>query len=355
MREATIAIGRRSIGGGNPCYVIAEVGVNHNGDRDLARKLVDAACDAGADAVKFQTFAAERLAARSAAKAEYQIRSTGDESQLDMLRKLELSIADHRFLFRHARKRGIEFLSTPFDTQSADGLADLGVRAFKIGSGDLTDRFLLSRVARVGRPVVLSTGGSTMSDIRAALLVMRQAGNPPIALLHCVSKYPAAAEETNLLAIRRLKTAFKCPVGFSDHTVDALAPLLAVALGASILEKHLTLSRAMDGPDHAASLEPGDFALMVKEIRRAEKALGDGRKVPLPGEQSIMAVARKSLYASRSIDKGRVIRQDDLIALRPAGGISPMHADRILGRVARHAIGAGDLLRVEMTRGRRRS
>jgi len=345
----SFAIGGRRVGSSQPCYVIAEAGVNHNGERRVAEALIDAAAGAGADAVKFQTFSAARLASRTAPRAEYQAARVADGgTQFDMLERLELSADDHRHLLRYARQRSIEFLSTPFDPQSADLLHELGVAAFKIGSGDLTDALLLARVAACGRPVLLSTGGATLDDVRRALAVIEEHGAPPVALLHCVSTYPARAEDANLRAIGELGRVFHRPVGFSDHTPDCLTPVLAVAAGAAILEKHLTVDRAMPGPDHAFSLEARDFAAMVAEIRRAERALGSGVKQPLPDELPIMRVVRKSLYAARTISRGHAIAADDLVALRPAGGISPMDAKRIVGRVAKESIDAGVMLRPDM-------
>jgi N,N'-diacetyllegionaminate synthase len=267
-----------------------------------------------------------------------------------MLRRLELSEDDHRHLIRYARDRHIDFLSTPFDRESAAFLDRLGVMAFKIGSGDLTDRFLLSHVARTERPLLLSTGGATLTEVSEALAVVEANGNPPVALLHCVSTYPAGVENVNLRAMDALRREFQRPVGFSDHTPDRLAPVLAVAIGACIVEKHLTLSRALAGPDHAFSLEPSDFALMVSDIRRAERAMGSGRKEPQPGEAAIMGVARKSLFSARRIEQGDVITEEDVVALRPAGGISPMQASAILGRVAALPIDRGVMLRLDMVR-----
>lgn len=348
IAATTIAIDRKEIGGANRCYVIAEAGVNHNGDLNIAKELVDAAVEAGADAVKFQTFSADRLAAPSAARAPYQASGDKNGGQYEMLKKLELSASDHDHLFRHATARGITFLSTPFDRQSADLLADLGVAAFKIGSGDLTDRFLLARVAKFGRPVLLSTGGSTLAEVGAALDVLRDNGNPPTALLHCVSTYPAKVEGINLRAMDTLLRAFPIPVGFSDHTEDLLAPVMAVSMGASLLEKHMTLARTMSGPDHGFSLEPTDFGKLVAEIRRVEGALGDGRKEPLPEEKPIMDVARKSLFAARRIEADSTIGEADLIALRPANGLSPMEAHRLIGHVARQTVEAGQMMQLDM-------
>lgn len=345
---SNLTIGNAQIGGNGRCYIIAEAGVNHNGDLTIARRLIDAAAEAGADAVKFQTFSAERLAAPTAARAAYQKSETDQGGQLEMLKRLELSADDHEQLFHYAEARNITFLSTPFDCQSADLLDGLGVAAFKIGSGDLTDSLLLSHVAAKGRPVILSTGGATLKEVGDALRVIKTAGDPSVALLHCVSTYPAKVETVNLRAINTLAEEFGVPTGFSDHTPGLLAPVIAVSLGAKIIEKHMTLSQVLAGPDHRFSLEPADFKKLIARVRQTEDAMGHGRKEPLDEEKVIMSVVRKSLFAAKQIEAGSIITGDDLVALRPAEGISPMDARQLIGHVACRTINAGEMMRQDM-------
>ena len=326
------AIGGRAIGREEPPYLIAEAGVNHNGDPDLALRLVDAAADAGADAVKFQTFRAEALATAGAPQAVYQRERAAAASQVEMLRRLELPADALRACFARAAERGIAAFSTPFDTSSAVLLAELGVPALKIGSGDLTNLPLLRVVAAAGCPVILSTGMATMNEVDAAVAAIRAAGNPPLAILHCLSAYPAPEPETNLLAIRALQARFGTVVGFSDHTTGFAAPIAAVALGAAIVEKHLTLDREMPGPDHAASMEPADFARLAVALREAHAALGDGVKRPQASEDDARRVARRSLVAARDLPAGTTLGAADLDAKRPADGISPLRLDEVIGR-----------------------
>jgi len=348
MTNNTIKIGGRSIGEGHPCFIIAEAGVNHNGSVDLAKQLVDVAVTAGADAVKFQTFRADHLVTASAPKAEYQKRATGtSEEQLGMLRKLELDREAHAELMAHCRKRGILFLSTPFEEASADLLESLGVPAFKLPSGEITNLPFLAHVARKGRPVILSTGMATLGEVETALGVFEEAGNPGIVLLHCVSCYPTAVVDANLRAMRTLATAFQRPVGYSDHTEGIAVPLAAAALGACVIEKHITLDRSLTGPDQQASLEPADLAAMVRGIRDVEAALGHGRKVPAPSEAGTAAVARKSLVAARDIPAGTMLTEDCIAIKRPGTGLPPSFLPFLRGRVARVAIPGDALLRLE--------
>ena len=345
MSAPDIAIGAKRVGPGRPCFVIAEAGVNHNGDLDLARRLVDAAAAAGADAVKFQTFSADRLATAAAPQADYQRRNTGiEESQRAMLRRLELPAAAHRELMARCRERGILFLSSPFDEDSADFLEELGVPAFKIPSGELTNAPFLAHVARKGRPLIVSTGMATLEEVRAAVEVLRRAGDPPLALLHCVSSYPAAPADVNLRAMATLREAFATPVGFSDHTAGTEIALAAVALGASILEKHLTLDRTLPGPDHRASLQPDEWTAMVAALRRIEAALGDGRKRPAPSEEDAARVARKSLVAACDLPAGGVLRREHLAVRRPGTGLPPGRLESVLGRRLRRPLAAGAVL-----------
>lgn len=341
-------------------FVIAEAGVNHNGSLDLALRLVDAAADARANAVKFQTFQAVLLATAHAGKADYQVRDTGEqESQLEMLRRLELSQADHFALVEHCARRGIRFMSTAFDSPSLAFLATLGMPAVKIPSGDLTCGPLLLQAARLRSPMIVSTGMATMQEIREALAVIAfgletdgeptgsgdfrrayesQAGRTAlqryVTLLHCVTEYPAPVAAVNLRAMDALAEEFGLPVGYSDHTAGIEVALAAVARGARIIEKHITLDRQLPGPDHAASLEPNEFQSLIKGIRSIEAALGSSRKAPNDVELGNRAIARRSLVAARAIRAGEVFAADMLAAKRPGDGVSPMRFWDVLGRTA---------------------
>jgi N-acetylneuraminate synthase/N,N'-diacetyllegionaminate synthase len=344
-RIASVSIGGRSVGEGAPVLIVAEAGVNHNGDVELARQLVDAAADAGADAVKFQTFAAERVASATAPKAAYQRETTDPgEPQLEMLRRLELGRKAFDELVRRCDERGLMFLSTPFDEESADLVAELGAPAIKVGSGEITNWPLLERVASKGRPVILSTGMATLDEIGASLDVMAAAGDPDVVLLHCVSSYPAAPAEANLRAIETLREAFGLPVGYSDHTLDATCALAATALGACLVEKHLTLDRDLPGPDHRASLEPHTFADLVRAMREVEAALGDGEKRPTSGELENRLLVRRSLAAADPIAAGTVLSADMVAVLRPGTGIPPSERESIVGRRTRRALAAHELI-----------
>jgi N-acetylneuraminate synthase len=312
--------------------VIAEAGVNHNGSLDTARRLVEAAKDAGADAVKFQTFKAEALVSRGAPKAAYQRRLTNaDESQFDMLKRLELDAAAHADIMAHCRRVGIDFMSSPFDEDSADVLENLGLQRFKLGSGELTNLPLLAHVARKGKPLILSTGMATLGEVEAALDAFHKHGGTDVTLLHCVTQYPTPVEQVNLRAMLTLHAAFGVPVGYSDHTEGTEVAIAAVALGARVIEKHFTLDRCMEGPDHKASLEPGELARMVREIHSVCLALGDGIKRPALCEVANIPIARKSIVAARSIMKGAVISKEDLSIKRPGHGIAPADLDKIIG------------------------
>lgn len=296
----SIDMAGRKIGVGLPCFIVAEAGVNHNGQIELARQLVDAAAAAGADAVKFQVFQAEKLVAPSAPKASYQ-REAGafGESQLQMLKKLELPLAAFRDLEQYCRQKRILFLATPFDEQSSDFLEQLPVAGFKVSSCDLTHLGFLDHLARKGKPLLVSTGMANQTEVEAAVRAIRETGNDQVALLHCVSKYPAAPAEANLRAMATLAQAFDLPVGFSDHTPGLEVALAAVALGACVIEKHFTISRGLPGPDHRASLEPDELGSLVRGIRNVEAALGHGRKEPVAGEAEVAGAARRSLVCGR--------------------------------------------------------
>lgn len=342
-------------------YIIAEVGVNHNGSIDTAMQLIDAAVDAGADAVKFQTFKAEQVVSRDAPKAEYQIKTTGaGESQFEMIKQLELDEPAHRKLVNYCKKQGIEFLFTPFDMESVDMLMNtFNLPRLKISSGDITNAPLLLKAAQSGKPVILSTGMSTLGEIEAALSVLAfgytQAGKNPslkafqeayfseagqralqekVVLLHCTTEYPAPFEEVNLRAMDTLHAAFGLPVGYSDHTLGIAVSIAAVARGASVIEKHFTLDRNLPGPDHKASLEPGELKAMVQSIRQVETALGSALKFPTPSEIKNIPAARKSIVAAKDIKKGELFTKDNITVKRTGAGISPMNYWQLIGTTA---------------------
>jgi N,N'-diacetyllegionaminate synthase len=339
-----VVIGTRVLGEG-PAFIVAEAGVNHNGDLDLAMRLVDAAAAAGADAVKFQTFRTDALVSGTAPKARYQQETTGaDESQRTMLTRLELSPEAHERLRDHASRRGVIFFSTPFDEASADVLDRLGVALFKVPSGEVTNLPLLRHVAAKRRPVLLSTGMATLAEVATALDTLAAAGDPPVAVLHCVSAYPAPVEETNLRAMDTLRARFGRPVGLSDHTLGIEIALAAVARGAAVLEKHLTLDKTLPGPDHRASLEPAEFTALVRGARAIEAALGDGDKRPMPSELDTRAVARRSLVAARLLPAGHRVTRADVAIKRPGTGIPPADLERVVGRTLTRAVAADELL-----------
>lgn len=315
-----------------PCYIIAEIGVNHNGSMDLARQLIEAAADAGADAAKFQTFTAEELVTPDARKADYQTRNTGQRgSQFHMLKALELSEAQFAELAGHCRDAAIEFLSTPFSEGAADLLERIGVTAYKISSGDLTHLSLLAHIARKGRPMILSTGMGNLAEVEAAVQVIVDNGNPPLSLLHCVSNYPADPVECNLAAMDTMERAFGLPVGWSDHSEGAAVSIAAVARGARLIEKHITLDRELPGPDHRASMEPTVFSAFVRSIRDVELAIGNGIKRPTVAERATAEVARRSLAVAHDLPKGHILRSEDLRVMRPGTGLTPALRDLVIG------------------------
>lgn len=317
--------------------IIAEAGVNHNGDLEMARRLVEVAAQSGADFVKFQTFKADRLVTRQAAKADYQRQLTAkDESQYDMIRRLELTPEMHVELMEHCRRQGIRFLSTGFDIESLDLLADFDIPLFKIPSGEITNLPYLQHIGRMGKPVILSTGMADMAEIGAALKVLEQAGTPleQITVLHCNTEYPTPMRDVNLRAMLSIRDAYDVQVGYSDHTAGIEVPIAAVALGATVIEKHFTLDRNLPGPDHQASLEPDELKAMVAAIRNVEAALGDGVKRPSVSEAGNIPIVRKSLVAACTIRAGEPFTLDNLAVKRPGTGISPMRLNEILGRVA---------------------
>jgi N,N'-diacetyllegionaminate synthase len=317
--------------------IIAEAGVNHNGDINLAKQLIDVAAQAGADCVKFQTFAADRQVTRDAQKADYQTKATASqESQHAMLRRLELSPEMHRELIAHCAARGIGFLSTGFDIESVDLLISLGQERFKIPSGEITNLPYLRHVGGLGKTVILSSGMASLGDIEASIDVLERAGTAraDLTVLHCTTEYPTPMDEVNLRAMQSIHAAFDVVVGYSDHTQGIEVAVAAVAMGACVIEKHFTLDRNLPGPDHEASLEPAELKSMVAAIRNIEIALGDGVKRLTPSEARNKPVARKSLVASRSIRAGEVFSAQNITAKRPGTGISPMRWDEVVGRIA---------------------
>ena len=348
QRMDTIHIDSRKIGWGEPVFIIAEAGVNHNGDLQTAEKMVDVAAEAGADAVKFQTFRADEVVSEAAPKARYQIENTGEGgSQLEMLKRLELSPDAHRKLIERCHARGIMFLSTPFDFPSADLLERLSVPAYKVPSGEITNWPFLEHIASKGKPVILSTGMSDLNEVEQAVKVLRAAGCSELLILHATSSYPATAASSNLRAMQTLSDSFHTPIGLSDHTIGIEVALAATALGACILEKHFTLDRSLPGPDHKASLEPAELRSLVRGIRAVESALGDGRKQPTPSEEDVRRVARRSIVARRTIPTGTLIARDFLAYKRPGTGIPPSRLGDVVGRRTARTIPADTLIRFE--------
>jgi N-acetylneuraminate synthase/N,N'-diacetyllegionaminate synthase len=334
-------IGGHQIGRGAPCFIVAEAGVNHNGDLHLARQLVDAAAASGSDAVKFQSFVASDVATPDAEPARYQREATGDSlTQRSLLGALELPEEAFEELARFARGRGILFLSSPFDHRSADYLESLDVPAYKISSGEITNLPFLRYVARKGKPVILSTGMATLGEIEEAVQAVRDEGVEEILLLHCVTSYPAPLESMNLRVIRTLRQAFQLPVGLSDHTRGHIASAVALALGACAIEKHLTLSHSLPGPDHQASAEPSEMAELVRTVRSVEMALGTGVRKPTTEEMEIRRVVRRSLVAAVDIPRGAVLTESMVAAKRPGTGVPPRFMNRFIGRRARGDIPA---------------
>ena len=317
--------------------IIAEAGVNHNGDIDIAKKLVDVAAEFGADIVKFQTFKSENCVSKNAQKAEYQLQTTdSQESQLDMIRKLELDTKTHHILIDYCKQKNIEFLSTPFDIESVGLLHNLGLRIFKIPSGEITNLPYLREIGKLNQQVILSTGMANLGEIESAIEVLVDSGTKRenITLLQCNTEYPTPFADVNLKAMKSLKKAFRLPVGYSDHTPGIAIPLAAVGMGAKVIEKHFTLDKNMEGPDHKASLEPHELKAMVQGIREIELALGDGIKRTSQSEAKNKPIARKSIVANCAIKKGEILSESNLYTKRPAGGISPMEWDKVIGTKA---------------------
>lgn len=330
-------------------FIIAEVGVNHNGSLNIAKRLVDAAIKTGADAVKFQSFITANLASKYGQKAEYQKKTTGKiGSQLEMLRKLELSEEAQRELFSYCRSKKIYFISSPFDLDSIDFLDKLGLNIFKIPSGEITNLPYLRKIGSLDKKVIMSTGMADLGEIEDALNILIKYGTPKkdITVLHCNTEYPTPIEDVNLLAMLTIRDALKVSVGYSDHTLGIEISIAAAALGALVIEKHITLDKTMSGPDHQASLEPKEFEIMVKSIRNIEKALGKGIKLPSNSEAKNKAIARKSIVAVKNIKRGEVFTERNITVKRPGTGISPMQWDEIIGRRAIKNFNIDDLIEI---------
>lgn len=326
--------------------IIAEAGVNHNGSLETALKLVDAAALSGADYVKFQAFKSDKIVTGDGKTADYQKDNTRAVSQLEMLRRLELPYEDFSIIANRCRQNGIGFLSTPFDLESIDFLASLDMDFMKVPSGEITNLPYLRKISRLRMPIILSTGMSTLADVEGALQVLYDGGvsRNDITVLHCNTQYPTPYSDVNLKAMTTMREAFGVNVGYSDHTPGIVVPMAAVALGASVIEKHFTLDKSMEGPDHIASLDPDELAEMVRGIRHVSMALGSPMKKVTPSEKKNMTAARKSIVAAADIKKGETFTENNLTVKRPGNGISPMHWDRIVGRTALRSYHADDLI-----------
>jgi N,N'-diacetyllegionaminate synthase len=344
----TIKIGNKLIGEKQPCFIIGEAGVNHNGKLSIAKKLVDVAVDAGVDAVKFQTFTAETLVTKEASIAPYAQRAIGREmKQQQLIEKLELAYKDFRILKTYCDTKGIIFLSTPHSFDAIDFLEDI-VPAYKFGSGDITNTPALQHAAKKGKPMVLGTGMATLQEIKHAVYSIRAKKNTQIILLHCTTSYPCPLEDVNLRAMLTLKNTLGCLVGYSDHSLGTLVPIMAVALGASVLEKHFTLDKKLPGPDHQASLEPRALKQMVTDIRNVETVLGSYEKKPTKSEMQIMKLVRKSIVANQDIKRGTTIKNHMLSIKRPGIGLKPDELKKIIGKKAKRSMVKDELLRLNM-------
>lgn len=341
-----IKIGNKYVGDGQPVFVIAEAGVNHNGNLKLALKLIDAAAMAGADAIKFQTFEAGDVVTRTGKMADYQKRNIGrNDSQLEMLKKLALPVNFYPALINHCRRRKIIFLSTPHGGfNSIEFLRKLNIPAFKFGSGDLTNTPLLEYAGRFRKPIILSTGMATIPEVKAAIGAVKKTGNKKLIVLHCTTNYPCPPEEVNLRAMLTMRKKLKLPIGYSDHTKGIQVSIMAVALGACLIEKHFTLDRNMPGPDHKASLEPHELENMVTAIREASLILGSGYKVPNKSEIPMIKTVRKSIVAAKNIKKGEVLSKKNMAIKRPGTGLSPAYWNKIIGRKATRDFSVDDFI-----------
>jgi pseudaminic acid synthase len=345
----TVRIGDREVGGDAPVYIIAEAGSNHDRNLDQAKRLIDVAAAAGADAVKFQTFTADRIVAETKTRAKYLDGLLPDDKTMsDLFRELELPREWHADLFEHATAAGLDFISTPFDHEAVDLLDDLGVKAFKVASYELWHLPLIRDVASRGKPIICSTGMADMADVQEAVDTVAATGNEQLILLHCVVNYPPPFSDLNLRAIETLRRAFHVPVGYSDHSAGITAPIVATTLGAAVIEKHYTLSRDLPGPDHRFAIEPDELTAMVRGIRDAQAALGTGIKRMAPAEADLYVTARRSLFAARDLAAGSVLVEEDIAILRPGTGIEVRDLPHVIGRTARRAIGRHEPLAWDM-------
>lgn len=335
---AKVKIGDKFVGEDEPVFIVAEAGSNHDCKLGQAKRLIDVAANAGADAIKFQTFSADKIVAKVGPKVGYTKKVSEKESVYEIFKRIELPREWHHELAEYANKKGLILLSSPFDEEAVDLLDEIGVPAFKVASGELTNFPLIKYMARKGKPLIVSTGAATMDEVGETISVIRGTGNKKIVLLHCVANYPAAPEDANLLAMITLKQKFKLPVGYSDHTLGTAAPLAAVALGAAMIEKHFTLNRKLPGPDHFYAIEPNELKAMVDGIRTVEKMKGTPIKKPVKAEQEIRKLARRSIFAKVNIPAGAVIKKKMLIALRPAIGLEPKYFDMVIGKKSRVSI-----------------
>ncbi len=329
-------------------YIIAEAGVNHNGSVDTAKKMIDAAVSAGASAVKFQAFSAEKLASASAPKAEYQKTDNDKESQYQMLKRLELNSDAHKILFEHSKEKHIDFLSSPFDIESIEMLSELGLQIFKIPSGEITNLPYLRKLGSLNKKIIMSTGMSSLQEIKTALDAVTRAGTSRenITVLHCNTAYPTPYEDVNLKAMEEMRDSLKIPVGYSDHTLGIEVQIAAAALGAVVIEKHFTLDKNLPGPDHAASLEPHELEEMIKAIRNIEKSLGNGLKQVSPSEEENKRIVRKSIMALVDIKKGETFQESNITAKRPGSGLSPMKWDEVVGQLAKRDFKKDEMIEI---------
>lgn len=337
-----VRIGNRWVGQGEPAYVIAEVGSNFDGDLGRAKILIELARDVGADAVKFQSFLPDKIISKESFKEKLSFQAAWDKPVYEVYCEAALPRAWHKELFDHARRQGIEFLSSPYDAEAVDLLDSIGVEAFKVGSGDITYLGLLEQIAGKGKPIILGTGASNLGEIEEALETMERAGNRQVVLLQCVTNYPSPIDEANLRAMVALRDAFELPVGYSDHSAGDLVALGAVALGACVIEKHFTADKSRQGPDHLFAMEALEMKSLVQKVRLLESALGDGRKRLMPAEKETVVLQRRCLYAACDIAAGQTIAEPMIEALRPMKGLPPKYAPLIAGRKARAAIKKGE-------------
>lgn len=348
LMTKVITINKQKIGNGYPPYVVAEIGVNHNGRLDLALKLIDAAAKAGADAVKFQTFRAEQVTTSQTKMAPYQIKNSGQrQSLLAMVKKLELKESDYPSIIRRCRQRGVTFLSAPHGGfASVDFLRKLRVPAFKFGSADLTNLPVLAYTAKLKKPMIISTGMATLSEIQAAIAVIKKTGNSKIIVLQCTTEYPTKPDEVNLAVIPRLATRLKMPIGYSDHSLGIQVPVMAATLGACLIEKHFTLDRRLPGPDQKASTLPAEFKKMVQQLKQVPTIMGSAEKKPTVRERAYRPLVRKSVVASRLIKTGEKLTPKNLALKRPGTGLEPKYYFRLVGKVAKHPLAADQLIKL---------